>query len=280
MKAVFSIALSICLNTASSFGQTNLEAKSVYEQMMQAMGKVRTASFTIDMKERIYGKTRHGIHHVKLQVNPYKVYLKSEKPDAGAEVLYIDGANNNKALINPNTFPFINISLSPSNPLLRKHHHYTILQMGFAHAHSIMRYYEATEGERFYGNLKLIADPSGNFHVLEIDNDEFGFINYKVRKGENITAIARKFYVNDQMILELNKGISDFDDVHPGQVITLPNSFARRIVMYVEKKTMLPTKQFIYDLNGLYSQVEFKSLKVNPSFTNMDFSSENPLYGF
>ncbi|MFM8916615.1 MAG: DUF1571 domain-containing protein [Bacteroidota bacterium] len=279
-RALVALLLSILLNCSSTTAQNNLDVRAVYQSMMSAMQSVRTATFTIDINERIYGKMQHGIHQVKLQANPYKVYLKSIKPDAGAEVLYVEGTNSNKALINPSSFPYINISLSPQNPLLRKHHQNTILEMGFANAYSIIKYYETTERERFYANMKLSNDASGAYHILEIDNDEFGFVNYKVKKGEDVTSIAHKFHVNDQMVLELNPSINDFDDVAAGQVITLPNSFARRIVLYIDKKNMLPVKQHIYDLKGLYTDVEFKSLKVNPLLTNMDFSSENPQYGF
>jgi outer membrane lipoprotein-sorting protein len=276
------IAISLWILSGTFLGanaQSANQAKIIYHEMMSAMTKVKTATFTLDVHERIYGKMFHGTHHVKLQSSkPMKLYLKSVKPNAGAEVLYIEGSNDNKALINPNSFPFINISLSPDNSLLRKHHHYTIRQMGFAHAHSIMRYYESTEKERFYGNLKLTSD--ANFYILEIDNDEFAMVNYKVAKGENVTTIANRFHVNDQMILELNRDISDFDDVAAGQVITIPNSFARKIVLHIDKKSMLPVKQYIYDLKGLYSQAEFKSLRVNPPLTDMDFSRENPQYGF
>jgi outer membrane lipoprotein-sorting protein len=95
-----------------------------------------------------------------------------------------------------------------------------------------------------------------------------------------VTAIAKRFHVNDQMILELNKNIGDFDDVAAGQVITIPNTFARKLILHIDKKNMLPVKQYIYDLKGLYSQAEFKSLRVNPPLTEMDFNKENPQYGF
>jgi outer membrane lipoprotein-sorting protein len=274
------LVLAFSLLGITAKAQSQKEARIVYDRMMNAMQSVRAASFTLELKERIYGKIDEGVIQVKLETNPLKVYLKSVKPDAGAEVLYVEGSNNNKALINPNAFPYFNISLSPNNPLLRKHHHHTILQMGFAHAYSIMKYYETTEKDRFYSKLKLSEDKNGTYHILAIDNDEFGFINYKVGKGEDLTSISKKFHVNDQMVLELNQGITDFDDVTAGQVITLPNSYAKKIVMYIDKKNMLPVRQITYDLKGLYSDAEFTNLKVNPTFSNTDFSSDNPQYGF
>lgn len=280
MRLIVLISLCVSLLASSASGQAAPDVRTVYDQMMAAMLRFRTASFTIDVNERIYGKMYHNVHHVKLQAKPFKMYLKSEKPDSGAELLFIEGTNNNKALINPNAFPFINVNLSPTNSLLRKNHHYTILHMGFIYTHSILRYYETTEKERFFGKLKLREDPTGTKYILEIDNDGFGYINYKVSKGENVSDIANKFRVNDQMILELNRKISGFDDVDPGQVISIPNSFARKILLHIDKKTMLPLKQTIYDLKGLYSEVEFKSFRYNANFTDLDFSSDNEQYGF
>jgi LysM repeat protein len=117
-------------------------------------------------------------------------------------------------------------------------------------------------------------------YKLVIDNDEFGFINYKIKSNETITDVARKFYVNDQMILDLNRHISYYDDVYPSQVITIPNSYARRIEFYIDKQTLLPLTQIIYDHKGLFSKVRFTEFRLNPPLSPDEFTRDYKAYGF
>jgi len=129
--------------------------------------------------------------------------------------------------------------------------------------------------------LKLNESSDNKYLVLEINNNEFGFMNYKMGKNENITDAARKFYVNDQMVLELNKPeVDDFNDVREGQVITVPNSYGKRIVFYIDKTTKLPVLQYIYDQKGLYSKIVFSHLIVNPVLKPEEFTKEYSGYNF
>lgn len=261
--------------------QQDIESRAVYNKMMHAMEIVKTCKFELHVQERIFGKMIYGVHSVKLQTHPYKLYIKSKLPDTGAEVLYIKGTNNNKALINPNRFPFFNINLSPESSILRKNHHYVISQVGFGYLFDVLKNYEHRDKEMFYSKLKLKKPtPEHNYYILEIDNTDFGMMNYKVVKGENVTDIANKFFINDQMILELNRNVDYFDDVSAGDVITIPNSYARKIVFYLDKKTYLPLTQVIYDQNGLYSKIEFENFVLNPEIKSEEFTKQYKDYDF
>ena len=250
---------------------------------MNAMEQVKTCTYTMTMDERIFGKYNQGRHHVKVKVSPLKVYVYSLAPDEGVEVLYLAGENSGKALVNPNKFPYINVNLSPHHKLFRQNHIYTIEQMGFAYLHSILKKYELKEKEKFFSNLTVVDDSmlsKKNYYVLEINNKDFGLQTYKVQKGETLTSIAKKFNINDHMILELNKECKYYDDVKPGQTITIPNSFARKIVFHIDKKNLLPLTQYIYDHKGLFSKVVFNSFVLNPVFSPDEFSRNNPKYKF
>lgn len=276
--------LAVCLSLFSYLplsGQQLPEAREVYDQMMKAVEQINTCTFTISIEERVFDKYLKSRHHVKLQTKPFKTYLKCEYPDKGAEVLYIEGANHGKALINPNRFPFMNVNLHPGSSLLRKNHQYTVAQMGFGHLYQILRGYERKEHENFFRKLHVTgsADNTGDL-ILEIRNNEFGYMNYKVMKGETLTTIAAKFLLNDQMILELNPDCDYYDDVRPGQVLTIPNSFGKRIIFHIDRKTGLPLRQIIYDNKGLFSKVEFTSFVLNPVFNNNEFSRDFQGYGF
>ena len=266
---------------SASKGQEYSDAREVYNRMMKSVESIQTCTFIINIEERVFDKYIISRHHVKLQTKPFKTYLKSEFPVKGAEVLYIADANQGRALIYPNRFPFINVNLLPGNSLLRKNHQYTIAQMGFGHLHSVLKGYEMKERDNFYRKLLLLKSKEHpDDLILEIRNNEFGYINYKVMKGETLTTIAEKFLLNDQMILELNPDCDYYDDVRPGQVITLPNSFGRRIIFYIDRQTGLPLKQVIYDDKGLFSKVEFTSFVLNPVFRSNEFTKDFQGYGF
>lgn len=265
----------------SAQGQT--EAVSVYNKMMTAMQQVHSSSFILETEERIFGETKHARYIVKLQVHPYQVYAYSITPNPGAEALYLEGKNNGKILINPNKFPFINLSLSPNSMLLRKNHQYTMLQMGFSYVHELLAAYHKIEGPDFLKRLKSGGDISfqnRNYHVLEINNPEYAIVNYKVLKGETVTSIAKKLHINDHIILELNPSIDDYSDVDTDEIIKVPSSFAKKIVLYVDPKTFLPYVQITYDDKGLYGRVIMSSFVLNPAFGPLDFSRSNPKYHF
>ncbi|OQA10856.1 MAG: hypothetical protein BWY67_01075 [Bacteroidetes bacterium ADurb.Bin397] len=275
--------LFLFLHPLLSSAQGTTEAVSVYNKMMTAMQQVHSSSFILETEERIFGETKHARYIVKLQVHPYQVYAYSITPNPGAEALYIEGKTTGKILINPNKFPFINLSLSPNSMLLRKNHQYTMLQMGFSYVHELLAAYHKIEGPDFVKRLKDGGDinfQNRNYHVLEINNPEYAIINYKVLKGETVTSIAKKLHINDHIILELNPSIGDYSDVDANEIIKVPSSFAKKIVLYVDQKTFLPYVQITYDDKGLYGRVIMSSFVLNPAFGPLDFSRNNPKYHF
>ncbi len=251
--------------------------------MMTAMQQVKTASFVIDLHERIHGEMRHDRFIVKLHVNPYKVYVFSITPNPGAEALFLEGHHNGKAIINPNIPLIPTLLLSPYHPLLRRNHQYTILQFGFQYVYEVCRGYQEKLGADFFRYLYHAEDVTfGKIACYQIilQPDTFKWFPYTVKKGENLVSIARKLLVNDHMILVNNPKLKNYDDVREGQVIRVPSAFGKKIIFYVDQLTFLPIVQIVYDDKGLYSRIEITSLVVNPDFTENDFSRHNKNYGF
>ncbi|MBL0343032.1 MAG: DUF1571 domain-containing protein [Bacteroidetes bacterium] len=251
--------------------------------MMHGIDQVRTATYVLNLDERVYDKPHTCGYIVKLQVKPLKIYAYCVNPNPGAEALYVEGQNTKKILINPNRFPYININLSVNSMLLRKTHQYTMLQLGFDYLHGLLKKYHDKQGPEFYRRLSVKEDvlfDKKDYFVLEINNPDFGYLNYKVLKGENVTSIAQKFLANDHMILEANRDISDYDDVSAGQIIKVPNSFAKRIVFYIDKVHFLPLVQIIYDDKGFYTRIEFTSFVLNPLIKDEEFTRSYSKYNF
>lgn len=259
------------------------KATELFDTMMESMDKVRTCTYVLDINERVFGVMGKAEYIAKVNVSPLQIYTYCVDPNPGAEALYVEGSNSNKILINPNKFPYINLSLSVNNMLLRKPHQFNILQMGFSYFQGILKKNLLKNSSKFYNSLVLKDDIIYNkkeFHVLEIHNNDFAYINYKVLPSENVTDIANKMLVNDHMILEINDDIDDYEDVKPGQIIKVPNSFAKKIILYIDKIHKLPLVQIIYDDKGFYTKIEFSSFVLNPVIKPEEFTRNYPKYKF
>jgi len=260
----------VCSNVSADAQKKS--AAELFDSMMEAMDKVKTCTYVLDIDERVFGVMGKAEYIAKVNVSPLKIYTYSVNPNPGAEALYVEGSNNNKILVNPNKFPYINLSLSVNSMLLRKPHLFNILQMGFSYFQGILKKNVLKNSSKFYASMVVKDDIVYNkkeYHVLEIHNNEFGYMNYKVLPSENVTDIANKILVNDHMILELNEDIDDYDDVKPGQIIKVPNKIHH-----------LPLVQIIYDDKGFYSKIEFSSFVLNPVIKPEEFTRDYPKYKF
>lgn len=259
------------------------KARECLFKMLDAISHLTTARYNLFLHERIGSIYRDSEFEVKLSSKPFKLYALSKQPNPGAEALFIDGFNNQKILINPNRFPYINISLSISSSLLRKNHHYTMTDIGFSYIEKLLKGYIRHDSASFYKTLRFypgIEYLGRTYLMLEMDYPNYSYVDYKVQADENITSIANKLLVNDYKILSLNPGISYYDDVKPGQMIKVPNAFARRIVLYIDKESFLPLVQSVYDEKGLFGRYEMRNFKLNPLFDPAEFTSKYKGYRF
>ncbi len=159
----------------------------------------------------------------------------------------------------------------------------TLYNMGFGYVSDLVKHYAKKYGNRFYEYVTIADTVLWDNHtciVLKFDFRDYMIVKYKVGRGENITTIARKLNLNDYSILMINHTIGNFEDVNEGQVINVPNSYARKIEFYMDMTTGLPLRQLIYDQQGLYEKYEMKSFILNPVFRPEEFSPDYGEYGF
>jgi hypothetical protein len=251
--------------------------------MISAIKSTQTASFNMKLHERIKGNFKDNEYIVKVQSNPYKLYLYSINPNPGTCALLVKGENNDKALIHPNSFPYFNLSLSPYNSLVHKDHHFSMWEVGFRYIGTLLEAYLKKDSTDLYKSFSLGADvvyKNDACYQFIISRPEFAFVHYTVLPGENVIDIGKNFLINDNMILENNKQVSGFYDVKPGQIILVPTVFAKKIIFYIDKDSFLPLVQEMYDDKGLYSKIEFSSLVRNPKFAADEFTRKKKEYGF
>ena len=209
--------------------------KELTEKMLTAIGNVKTLKYRFWKQERMKGKMEIGEQETKLQVKPFKAYLLNYLPNVGAEVIFIPGQNDNKALVNPNAFPFVNLNLDPYGDILRKGQHHTLYELGFEYTGGLL----ADTYKKFAPKMEEYCTIEGSIHYANrdcwkviLDNKDYKTLEYTVLAGENLIKIAKKLWLSEYMLMELN-GLKNYDAVKPGQKIKITNSYAKKVVLYI-----------------------------------------------
>jgi len=256
---------------------------NIINQMFINARQVKTASYTLRKIERIKGEHVEEVNDVRLNIEPFQLYFKQIKPVKGLEILYPNQQQGKKALINPNSFPMINLNLDPKGYLMRRNQHHTLHKSGFAYLvsiseHLINKYPDQIE---HMINLKEAYEWNGKkCWKIELLNPHFKFIQYTVHDNEGLSDIANKFRISEYMIIERNPGLSLYDKLNAGSVIKIPNDYAARIELLIDQIEHLPVVIKIYDDHGLFEQYEYKNLITNLQWDKDEFKQSCKRYNF
>ena len=158
----------------------NTNAKAVILQMIDSAQALKGFKSTIRKTERIKGELILQVSEVKVSNNPYEVYVKQLSPKSGVEILCADGCQ--KALINMNGFPWINITLDPHGTTMRRHQHHTVHDSGFDLLASILARSLATfnpdeQSLLMHDGVQWLGEPAYN---LEMKNSAYSTKQYQV----------------------------------------------------------------------------------------------------
>jgi hypothetical protein len=253
--------------------------EEIAEKMFSAMENVRTIRYKLQLTERIRGKLEARESEIKLQVSPRKLYMKIKNQ----ELLWIQGANGGNALVNPGTFPYVNLNLDPLGSIMRKDQHHTIHELGFAYFASILKNhrdkYLSDFKKHFFITGEEVFDGK-NCYKLTVMMPNFKWESYTVKKGENIVTIARRNYISQYMILENNKNVSWYDAVKEGQQIQIPNSYCKYALILIDKESFLPISIRIIDDRGLFESYQYLDIKLNIPIASDEFTRGYKDYKF
>jgi len=273
------LAIFVVIFSLTSFNEKGLNNRELIDKIFAAVDNVKTVRYNLQCNERIKGKMQHTESKVKLQISPRKLYLYIK----GIEVLWVQGQNNGNALVNPNSFPYINLNLDPYGSLMRADQHHTIHEMGYQYLYDILKDGYKKAGDNLNKYFTVMPDEKHNgrdCYKLAITFPDFAWIPYTVKKGENLTTIARKLRVSEYMVLENNPKLSGYTDVKEGQVIKVPNAYAKMTLLLVDKEHMLPVNNKVFDDKGLFETYEYFDLKVNPPIAPEEFTKTYKDYNF
>jgi len=244
---------------------------------------IRTLNYTMKKLERIKGKLIMQQSTVKLNMNPLKVYLYQDAPKKGLEVLYVQGTNNNHAIVNTNGFPWVSLNLDPYGSTMRENQHHTLLNSGYDHVIGILEFLFTKYQSEIHDMVKMdgsVVWDKHNCWAVTLTNKQFKYVSYKVLKGENVISIANKFRLSEHMILEKNPSIDSYTDVKEGQVIVIPCDYSNKMTLYIDKLRYIPLVMKVYDDQGLYEQYEYTNVTVNGPIKAEEFTRDYGDYNF
>ncbi len=202
---------------------------------------------------------------------------------SGMELLWGPDINDGDALIHPNGFPYINLSLNPNGNTMRKNQHHSIDVAGFDYFGDLIKAAMVRADKDFDSKFFYRGEITFNGfkcrHLIIIDPG-FKYVPYTVEKGETIITIARKLFLNEYMILKHNPKVSSYTDVKAGQTILVPNNYGQVVSLYIDENTNLPVMMRVEDEKGLFEEYDYKVLKLNPEFNSAEFTRDYKEYHF
>lgn len=256
--------------------------REITESSIAAMGRYKTLSGKLVRAERVKGKMVEGSLDFKLQENPRKIYIFNHKPDEGAEVIYIEGTNNNEALVNPNKTLMPNLNLDPEGDLLMKDQHHSMLNLGLRFTKDVIKTSLEQYGDDFEKYVTYKGEMSWHgrkVHVIEIEFADWKWESYTMEKTETLLQFERRTKLNANLIAEKN-GMSVNSKVKAGKVLQVPNAYAKTSTLFVDKSNKMTIYQELKDEKGVFERYDYLNLKVNPSLPENTWSADNPDYGF
>lgn len=256
------------------------DCRELVLKSLEHIREVKGLKYHLKVIER--GKKGMNYYESSVKFNrvPRKIYLYIK----GIEVLWVQGTNNGKALVKPNSFPYFNLLLDPMGDLMRQDQHHTLHEMGFDYFGSVIQHTMDRLGPKFDEYFSYEGEERMNnrpCHKVVINNRDFRYVDYKVGKGESITSIARKLYIPEYLIVENNRKFDDyFDLLEPGTVIRIPNWYAKRVTVFIDQFYFVPISVKVEDDKGLFEEYNYHFLQVNPRFDDSEFTRNHKDYGF
>lgn len=283
MSKFFSLACLLAfLSLANNLQAQTVTVRMILDKMYAAFSGAKHYAYQMYSKERFGDTYFERDMYFKIQESPKKIYGKDEKD--GVELLYVKGWNDDKVFINPNGFPWTNLSFSVYNGRVRENNHHLLTVAGFAFTHKLLKRTEekiikgGRKIEEFFTYTGDVKFDGHDCYKLNMEHKDFRYVEYKVPADIDLEKLCLDLEIPEFLTKEKNK--LDYGKVRAGTVLQIPTSYAKQVVFYIDKKTFLPRVQLLYDDKGLYEKYEYRNIKVNFTPAPNEWTPECEAYGF
>lgn len=282
---VAGIVLSFC--TGAYAVRPEVSARSIVLNMVATIDNIHTVSYTMKSWERFGEQMHFSEMDAKVMVNPVKIYIYNKTaPNKDVEVLYNERLYGNKAYVNPGKM-IPNLKLDPYGSRMRNLQHHTIFNTGFATLGRIIKNALERQQKEAPNDFDKFCVYEGdvvwngiNCYKIVINDPTFTYLDYVVKEGDDVEKLERERFICGYLIIEKNPSVKDFYSLRPGMKIKIPSSYAKKTILYIDKKTYLPLVQMMYDEVGQFERYEFYNVKINLPFREEEFSDKYEGYKF
>lgn len=264
-----------------SFTHSNdIKPARILHQMYDSIKNVKTLRMTVAALERVNHRYVSATSEIRILTQPRKLYFHNQTKKI--EVLFNPELYNHKALVKPNVFPYMTLSLDPTGNLMRKNQHYTINELGYdfigkSVALTISKDKDGLNNFIYHG--KHIKN-GYMCYFLEYENKLYTYVDYVVGEKETTGTIAYKLCVNEYLLRDKNDLLNEFGYLRKGKVIKVPTLYCKKAILYIDEKMMLPVSISLYDDIGLFENYEYSGVEINKPFSTEEFVRHNKEYGF
>jgi hypothetical protein len=286
MKSTFVCVLVMLLFLGTSSPTVKPSALEVMNNVERVIAESKTLRMELERYERVGDEMIHGLITAKIQHSPYCLYVYNSDPNAGVEILFKKGLNGNKALVNPNGFPYMSLNLDPMGGHMRtgKTGHYTIFEIGYRYIGSVVRGIRKGNAARYPDALTLLSTEKFegfDCYKVQLYKKDFAWIDYTVDDLTNVPRIARRLTVCEEMIVRNNDNVKDvWVKLKKGQVIKVPNTYCEKAIFWVDVKTFLPRQVQMFHEDELYEHYMYRNVELNTVITPEEFTRDYKDYNF
>ena len=263
---------------STAFSQSGLQ---LLHKMAENTQEIIGFTATITKTERIEGVFEKQVSAVKLNREPFMIYLRQQYPKDGVEILC--RSDREKVLVNMNSFPWINLNLDPYGSLMRRNQHHTVYDSGFDLMTNILLRALQTVGSDTADHIKYFGTKKyeeRDVYHLEFINPSYRIHDYTIVGNETVIDVAKRLNINEYYILELNEDVDFYDDVEAGQQIRVPSHYASRMSLFIDTIHMIPMVIWAYDDQGLFEKYAYSKFVLNPPISSSEFQEDYPEYDF
>lgn len=257
----------------------NVDVTSLFNKVVEKNKEYSNVSFTFIISQKIGSTTYKSKAFVKYRRKPLSIYYKQFYPKKDVEILYNKSLSSSKVLVNPNGFPWTNLTLSYNSAELRENQHHSVINANFDYIINIISKTFKNLDSNKKTSIESAVYRNTNCYKITYENTNYKFIKYTTKSNETVSSIANKFNINDYKILEINK-LESYGKVPKNKILILPNDYSKKAIFYINKSTLLPLKIIIYDENGIFEELEYFDIKTNVNFKNNEFSQNFSEYHF
>jgi hypothetical protein len=265
-------------NTPSAFP----DIKQFIAHFSDSIAKIKDLKMNIYASERQENPNTYitARSFIKIKYDPVKkIYFKN--PEKGLEILY-NPTISHKALVKPHIFPYVPIWLDTRGNIMRKNQHYTIHELGFDFIFKSLQMTMAKDKE-FFKHARWAGSIHRNGYdclMMVYENPQFDYQEYVVSEKDNLDLLCLRLCINHYLVRIKNNLYNDYKPVKKGTKLIIPNLYAKKAVIYFDKKTYLPVIISLYDDHGMFEHYEYTSIRINQGLGDDEFSREFRDYNF